>query len=244
MHPGRQGHQGGAGVGPGAGPPPGAIGLLAVNVGRPRPLARRRGAAVRSAIAKQPVTAAALQLGWLNLEGDEQADLTVHGGPDKAVYAYPSEHLAWWSAELGPEPDQELGPAAFGENLSTVGATEDEVCVGDRWRWGEALLEVSQPRSPCFKLALHRGVADIGPRFSASGRTGWYLRVLEPGSVPVAGPVEVVARHPLGATVAGVHAAHHDRDTPLEVLLALLELAPLAASWRVGFARRLQEATA
>ncbi|MEO6121817.1 MAG: MOSC domain-containing protein [Acidimicrobiales bacterium] len=176
-----------------------------------------------------------LYLDRLNLAGDGQADLSVHGGPDKAVYAYPSEHLAWWSAELG----HDLGPAAFGENLSTVGCDEDEVCIGDRWAWGDAVLEVSQPRSPCYKLALHRGVADIGPRFNASGRTGWYLRVIEPGEVPVAGPIRVASRHPLGATVGALHAAHHDRDTPPEVLEALLLVEPLADSWKAALARRL-----
>ena len=232
MHPGRQGPKGGPLVGPLG---PDHIGLLAVNVGRPRLLARQHGEPVQSGIAKQPVTVPSLGLDRLNLEGDAQADLTVHGGPDKAVYAYPSEHLPWWTAELG----HELGPAAFGENLSTVGATEDDVSIGDRWRWGEALLEVSQPRSPCYKLALHRGVGDIGPRFNASGRTGWYLRVLETGDVPTAGPIEVVERHVLGATVGAIHAAFHDRDVPPEVLEALLCVEPLADGWKAALARRL-----
>ena len=231
VHPGRQDPKGRPLVGPG----PGEIGLAAVNVGRPRLLAHHRGEAVSSGIAKRPVGVNVLRLDTVNLEGDAQADLTVHGGPDKAVYAYPSEHLAWWAVELG----QELGPAPFGENLSTVGATEDDVCIGDRWAWGDAVLEVSQPRSPCYKLALHRGVGDIGPRFNASGRSGWYLRVLQPGTVPAAGPIRVVEHHPLGATVAAIHTAFHDRDTPAGVLEALLCVDPLADGWKAAFARRL-----
>ncbi|MGH9165367.1 MAG: MOSC domain-containing protein [Acidimicrobiales bacterium] len=190
---------------------------------------------MRSGIAKQPVATTALRLDRLNLEGDAQADLKVHGGPDKAVYAYPSEHLADWAAELGGAP---LGPAAFGENLSTVGATEDDVCVGDQWAWGDAVLEVCQPRSPCYKLALHRGRGDIGSRLGASGRTGWYLRVLEPGTVPTAGPITVVARHPMGATVRAMHEASRPGVASEEVLEALLCVEPLAEEWKLKLAGR------
>ena len=213
------------------------IGLVAVNVGRPQYLGRHRGNPVKSGIAKSPVTVESLWLDRLNLEGDAQADLRVHGGPDKAVYAYASEHLPAWSEELG----EELGPAAFGENLTTAGATEDDVCIGDRWGWGDAVLEVCQPRTPCFKLALHRGRGDIGRRFKDSGRTGWYLRVLQPGRVPVAGPVTVVERHPLGATVWAVHEAARPGGAPPEVVEALLHVAPLAESWRLHLAARLPD---
>ncbi len=135
-----------------------AIRLVAVNVAKPKYLGEHRGKPILSGIAKLPVAVDHLWLDLLNLEGDGQADLSVHGGPDKAVYAYPSEHLADWAAELG----QQLGPAAFGENLTTAGGTEDQVCIGDRWYWGDAVLEVTQPRAPCFKLAIHRGRGDIG----------------------------------------------------------------------------------
>lgn len=206
--------------------------LVSVNVGRPAYLGEHRGRPVRSGIVKAPVEAERLWLGPLNLEGDAQADLRVHGGPDKAVYAYPSEHLGAWSAELG----EDLGPAAFGENLTTAGATEDDVCIGDRWEWGDALLEVSQPRRPCFKLALHRGRPGIGRRFTESGRSGWYLRVLRPGVVPVAGPVEVVHRHPLGATVDAVNRASRPGGAPPEVIEALMLVEPMASSCRLQLA--------
>jgi len=213
------------------------IDLISVNVGRPTYLGEHRGRPVASGIAKVPVPGGSLWRARLNLEGDTQADLRVHGGPDKAVYAYPSEHLAWWSAELG----EALGPAAFGENLSTGGATEDDVCIGDRWAWGDAILEVCQPRTPCFKLALHRRRGDIGRHFKDSGRTGWYLRVLEPGRVPVAGPVTVIERHPMGATVWAVHEASRPGGAPAEVVEALLCVEPLADSWKLHLAARLAD---
>ena len=143
--------------------------------------------------------------------GDGQADLSVHGGPDKAVYAYPSEHLAPWSEELE-------------ETLSTVGVTEADVCIGDIWEWGDATLEICQPRWPCFKLALHRRRADIQARMRQNGRTGWYLRVLEPGEVHVGSDAAVVRHDPAGLTVADAHTAMGDRhlDRP-ELVSALAE---------------------
>ncbi len=212
----------------------GKIQLVSVNVAMPQYLGRHRGHAITSGIAKRPVTAESLWLGRLNLEGDAQADLEVHGGPDKAVYAYPSEHLAAWSAELG----QELGPAAFGENLTTAGGTEDDVCIGDRWLWGDAVLEVCQPRTPCFKLAMYRDRGDIGRLLRLSGRTGWYLRVLQPGRVPVAGSVDVEP-HPVGATVWAVHEAARPGGAPMEVVSAMLGVDELALEWKLALAERL-----
>jgi MOSC domain-containing protein YiiM len=189
-----------------------------------------------SGIAKQPVTGTEeLWLSSTGLEGDGQADLEVHGGRDKAVYAYPSEHLPAWAAEL-EEPD--LGPAPFGENLSTAGWREEDVCIGDRWRWGDALLEVCQPRTPCYKLAIHRGRGDIGRRLTQSGRTGWYLRVLEEGSVPVAGPARVLERHPAGATVFAVHDAACPGHASPEAIEELLAVDALADEWRFMLTRR------
>ena len=208
---------------------------MSVNVARPQYLGEHRGQPVTSAIAKRPVAADALWLDWLNLEGDGQADLEVHGGRDKAVYAYPSEHLEAWTEELGGAP---LGPAPFGENLSTAGGTEDDVCIGDRWTWGDAVLEVCQPRSPCFKLTMHRGRGDIGRLLRESGRCGWYLRVLEPGRVPVAGPV-AVKRDPIGATVRLVHDAARPGAVPDRVIEALLGVDALADEWKRGLAARL-----
>jgi MOSC domain-containing protein YiiM len=204
------------------------VGLLSVNVGLPAYLGRHRGRPVESGIVKRPVTSAEIELGWVNLEGDGQAELDVHGGPDKAVYAYPSEHLPAWSGEVGDE----LGPAAFGENLTTIGWTEDQVRVGDRWAWGDAVLQVSEPRWPCYKLSMYRG-REIQRRFRQTGRTGWYLRVLQPGRVPVAGPITVIERHPAGATVRLCHDARMPQGgVPGEVVAALVEVEPLGDEWR------------
>ncbi|MGI9022641.1 MAG: MOSC domain-containing protein [Acidimicrobiales bacterium] len=209
---------------------------MSVNVSRPKPLGMHRGKQVMSGIAKVPVAVDHLRLDRLNLEGDGQAELSVHGGTDKAVYAYPSEHLRAWSEELG----EELGPAAFGENLTTLGWTEDDVRIGDRWEWGDAVLEVCQPRWPCYKLAMYRGRGDIGRRMHANGRTGWYLRVLQPGTVPVAGPV-AVTRHPAMASVRLAHEAREPRGgVPDDVVAALVAVGPLALGWKQDLADRLE----
>ena len=203
--------------------------LVSVNVGLTAVIGTRRGRPVRSGIVKQPVAGAeTLLLGELNLEGDRQADLTVHGGREKAVYAYASEHLPTWRSELG-RPD--IGPAFFGENLTTGGVTEGEVGIGDVWEWGDALLEVAQPRWPCFKLTMRSGVGDMAARFRGSGRTGWYLRVLRSGEVPVTGPVTVAERHPGGVTVLDAHLAALPGAAPalVERVLAVSALSP---EWR------------
>jgi MOSC domain-containing protein YiiM len=217
------------------------IALLAVNVGTPRRVGDRRGRPVRSAIAKRPVASGTeLSLTLLNLAGDDQADRRLHGGPDKAVYAYPSEHLAAWRADLH---EHDLGPAAFGENLTTAGALEDDVRIGDVWGWGDARLQVCQPRTPCFKLALHRGRGDVATRLITTGRTGWYLRVLVPGTVGVDGPVEVVERHPAAVTVLDAHRARYDRDLAHRAVERVVALgATLAEEWRLPLLDRVSRA--
>lgn len=215
----------------------GVIELRALHVGTPTVIGEVRGERVWSGIAKQPVAPG--QTWWLslsNLAGDGQADLTVHGGADKAVYAYPSEHLPWWRGELG----QELGPAPFGENLSTGGVAEPDVRIGDVWSWGDALLQVSQPRWPCFKLALHRGTADVQALMRQSGRTGWYLRVVEPGEVPTGGPITLTQPDPAGITVEDAHLAM--ADVPLRDRARVEAVAAhpaLAAMWRDPLRERL-----
>jgi MOSC domain-containing protein YiiM len=207
------------------------IDIRSVQVGRPSVLATTAaGDEVHSAIVKQRVTADALALSTINLEGDDQADRTVHGGPDKAVYAYSAEHFERWSSEIGIE----VGPGTFGENVTVVGVTEADVCIGDQWAWGDARLEVCQPRWPCFKLTLRTRVRDIGHRMKADGRTGWYLRVLVPGTVPVAGPITVVLHHPAGVRVLDAHRAMADRhrDDP-ELHDRVLSVPPLADEWRI-----------
>lgn len=215
------------------------VGVVAVNVGPPRLLTRRAADAVYSGIAKKPVPpGTVLWLSLVNLAGDGQADLTVHGGADKAVYAYPSEHLPKWESDLG-EP---LGgdTAAFGENLSTSGVLESDVYIGDIWQWDGATLQVGQPRWPCFKLALHRGRPEVAGLMRRTGRTGWYLRVLEPGEVFVGSAIHVVQRDPERLSVEDAHRAMGDRhlDEP-ELVRRLAGHAALAAEWRTPLAERL-----
>jgi MOSC domain-containing protein YiiM len=214
--------------------------VVQVNVATPQLLADQGGERVYSGIAKRPVVpGTVLWLSLLNLAGDGQADLTVHGGPDKAVYAYPSEHLAPWAEWLG----EALGDAPFGENLSTLGVLETDVHIGDVWRWGDAVLQVCQPRWPCFKLALHRGRADVVRQLRASGRTGWYLRVLEPGEVVVGAPITAIAQDPAGLTVADAHLAMGDRhldDRARVEALAFHEA--LAEQWSDPLRERLARA--
>jgi MOSC domain-containing protein YiiM len=208
--------------------------LVSVNVARPAFLALHRGRPVRSGIAKRPVETETIEVGWLNLDGDGQADLEVHGGEDKAVYAYPCEHIATWADERG----QELGPAAFGENLTVAGWLESDVCIGDLWAWGDAILEVCQPRWPCYKLGLYRGDQTILARLRTTGRTGWYLRVLQTGPAPVAGPITVAVRHPAGVTVSDVHEARLN-GASAERLDRLVDLEPLADEWKYDLRSRL-----
>ena len=211
------------------GPRPSEVRLVSVNVGLPVMIgANRWGKPIRSGIVKQPITAASIDLDALNLEGDRQADLTVHGGRDKAVYAYPVEHLPLWNEELGTD----FGPGTFGENLTTAGWLEDDVHIGDVWAWGQARLQVSQPRSPCYKLATVTGRPDLLKRFVRTGRTGWYLRVLQPATVPVSGPIQVIERHPAGISVLLAHQASLPGALDRTDVEAVARVNALAADWR------------
>jgi len=215
------------------------IELVTVNVGVPSPLGTVRDEAVWSGIRKAPVPPGeTLWLSEISLSGDGQADLSVHGGPEKAVYAYPSEHLVPWAEEL---EQADLGPAPFGENLSTAGVLEDQVRIGDVWSWGSALLQVCQPRWPCFKLVMYRDQADIQARMRHNGRTGWYLRVLQVGEVPAAGPIELAAADPAGITVRDAHLAKADVHLEDPVLVRrVAEHDALAAGWRASLLDRLE----
>lgn len=218
------------------------IEVVQVNVGSPQVLADTNGERVYSGIAKRPVpTGSVLWLSYVNLAGDGQADLSVHGGPDKAVYAYPSEHLACWADELDDPTIGATAPTApFGENLSTANVLEADVRIGDVWRWDDAVLQVCQPRWPCFKLALHRARRDIQLRMKATGRTGWYLRVLEPGEVTVGSPITVVDEDPAALTVADAHHAMADRHLEhRELVEAFSTHDALAEEWRGPLRERL-----
>jgi MOSC domain-containing protein YiiM len=163
--------------------------LVSVQVGRPRSVPWR-GKIVTTGIFKEPV-ARRIMLRRANLDGDRQADLTVHGGRDKAVYVYPSEHYALWRTEL---PGMELPYGSFGENFTTEGLDEQSVRIGDRYRIGGTVVEVTQPRMPCYKLGVRFGRPDMPKRFHASGHCGWYLAVLQEGEVGEGDVWERIAR--------------------------------------------------
>ena len=205
----------------------GAIALIAVAVGMPVVIGANRQGEVTSGIRKFDVTDPTVNVRRTNIEGDRQADLRVHGGVDKAVYCYPREHRAFWEVKLG----YARADAPFGENLSIDGIDEQRAQIGDVWRWGTALLQVSQPRWPCYKLAIHTGFPDMVKRFVAAGRTGWYMRVLEEGTAPTSGIIDIVERDPLGVTVhMAFQAARGDID-PAMFKIANSHPA-LAAAWR------------
>lgn len=166
--------------------------VVSVQVGRIAPLGPDR---VASGIVKHPV-AGPVAVARLGLEGDEQADLSVHGGPDKAVYAYPASHYPRWAGEQ-PYLADRLEPGAFGENLTIEGLVEDDLCVGDIHAIGSARLQVCQPRQPCYKFALRLNDARAPKAMVRSGRSGWYYRVLTEGSLRAGDAVErVERRHP------------------------------------------------
>ena len=211
--------------------------LLSIQVGLPV----RRGtegatdpaeAPWSSAIFKDAVTGP-VRLDLTNLAGDGQADLTVHGGPDKAILAYSADHYPAWRRELGLP---EMGPGAFGENFAVGGLAEKDVCIGDSFTVGEALVQVSQPRAPCWKLARRWKLPDLPKRVVQTGRTGWYLRVLRPGLVEAGQPMVLVERPFPRFAIARVNGAAYgspgDRDLAPELAACPL----LSQGWRRSFA--------
>lgn len=170
-----------------------------------------------------------LTLGDLGLEGDEQAEKKIHGGPDRALCHYPREHYAHWARELPEQADLFCAPA-FGENLSTEGLTEKNVYIGDIFRWGEALIQVTQPRSPCFKLNYHFGVSDMAQLMQNSGKTGWLYRIVAGGQVSGDAPLELVSRlSDVSVHEAGAIAWNMPFDD--EQYHRLLSAAGLSMSW-------------
>lgn len=208
--------------------------VLAVSVGRPREV-EWRGRPVRTSIFKTPVSGR-VRVARLNIEGDEQSDLAVHGGPDKAVYVYPAEHYPGWRREL---PDAELGFAAFGENLTTEGLLEADVSIGDRFRIGTAEFAVTQPRMPCYKLGVRFDDPGMVKRFHRSGRNGFYLAVTREGEIGAGDAIELLARDPGGLTVADVIGLYVDDDDKQPLLERASRHPALPAGWRDYFRKRL-----
>lgn len=195
----------------------------------------------RSAIDKQP-QAGPVAVGTLGLAGDEQGDLRVHGGPDKAVHCYAVEHYPVWRAEL-PAAARLQAPGAFGENLSLEGLDEHGVCIGDRWQIGSAQCAVSQGRQPCWKLNDRFKVPDMARRVQDSGRAGWYLRVLQPGQLQAGDAVLLLARPHADWSIARLLRLIAERSCAPDVLDQVLAL-PLPPSWERLFRRRREQGQA
>lgn len=198
--------------------------VVSVNVGPVAPFVA--GRAKRSAIVKSPVSGRMAVRG-VNVEGDDQADRTVHGGPDQAVYAYARESYAWWEAELG----RGLAPGLFGENLTLEGVEVDDAVIGERWRVGSVVLEVTAPRIPCFKFAKRMDDRTWVKRFAAARRPGAYLRIAEEGHLAAGDPVVVVERPDHDVTVRLANEALLHDHTLAPRLLAAPALHPRMREW-------------
>lgn len=208
--------------------------LLSVNVGQPREV-QWRGETIRTSIWKSPV-AGRVRVTTQNVEGDRQSDPSVHGAPDMTVYAYPSEHYAFWKREL---PEMDLPWGVFGENFTVQGLFEDTVRIGDRLRVGSVELAVTAPRMPCFKLGIRFGRKDIVKRFQQSGRTGFYLSVLREGEVAAGDAIEHLKDGQESLTVREIVSLVDDKEPDPALLRRAAELSALPASWREHFQKLL-----
>jgi MOSC domain-containing protein YiiM len=211
--------------------------LISVSVGLPREVAWH-GRSVLTSIWKEPVQGR-VHVTTLNLDGDRQSDLSVHGGVDKAVYIYPSEHYPFWQSEL---PGTDLSPGAFGENFTSEGLLETEVEIGDRLRIGTAEFIVTQPRMPCFKLGIRFQRPDLVKRFLQSKKTGFYLAVQREGEVTAGDSIEFIERSKSGVTILDVTNLYASDSQSQELLRRASELPALPESWKDYFRKRLWNA--
>lgn len=210
--------------------------LISVNVGLPREVVWHRRV-VRTSIWKDPAEGI-VRVSSLNLDGDQQSDLSVHGGRDKAVYAYPREHYEYWRRELSAT---DLAWGTFGENFTTEGLLEPDIRIGDRIRVGSAEFLVTQPRVPCFKLGVRFGRDDMVKRFLRSGRCGFYLAVIREGEVASGNSIEFAGRDEHGVTVADIaslYARDHDNE---ELLRRAVDVPALPEGWKEYLRKRLFE---
>jgi MOSC domain-containing protein YiiM len=201
--------------------------VISVNVGQPRDVPWKH-TQVSTAIFKSPVDGP-IDVKTLNLRGDQQADLAVHGGPNKAVYGYPSEHYSYWRTEL---PHADLAWGAFGENLTTRGLLEDQLHIGDRLRIGSALLMVTQPRVPCYKLTIRFDRDDMIKRFIASQTSGFYFAVVEEGQLAAGAPIEIAHRDPAAVSVADINRLYYGHAADKTLLRRAVNLDALPQGWR------------
>ncbi len=212
--------------------------VVSVNVGLPR-LVLPKGAAVPTGIFKAPV-AGRVMVRTLNLDGDRQADLSVHGGATKAVYVYPAEHYLYWRGEL---PGSDLSWGMFGENFTTAGLAESHLAIGDKLRIGSAVVMVTEPRMPCYKLGIRFGRPDIVRRFLASERTGFYLAVLQEGEVGAGDAIEVIEKSRDAVTIRDITKLYTHDKANVGLLRRAIEAHALPESWREYFRDRLTKAS-
>ncbi|MCX7569340.1 MOSC domain-containing protein [Tumebacillus sp. DT12] len=204
-----------------------SIEVVSLNVGRPQ-MVEYRGMRIKTGIFKQPVDGP-VYLAKTNLEGDGQADLIHHGGENKAVMVYSYDHYPYWAEQIG----REMPISAFGENLTVRGMLEHEVCIGDVYRLGEAVVQVCQPRVPCFKVEVRLGDPTVLPKVARTGYTGFYLRVLEEGMIGEDRRFERLERAEEGVSVAMINRSLYHEYTNLELLEEVLSAKALASEWRV-----------
>ena len=210
------------------------IKILSINVGLPKAVLID-GEQIQTAIFKAP-TAGSMKVTKLNLKGDQQADLSVHGGPDKAVYVYSWENILYWRQQLQRE---DLGPGSFGENLTVEGLLDQEVAIGDELEAGTARFQVTQPRLPCFKLAARIGLPGFPKVFLQSGRTGFYLRVLEEGVISAGDSIRrIEVQGPRRVTVAEFTKLYRNREVSNGLVVDALSLEALPESWKTWLRRK------
>ncbi len=209
--------------------------VVSVNVGLPQTV-QWRDQPVTTGIFKSPVEGP-VALRRHNLEGDRQADLSVHGGPTKAVYVYPIQHYTYWRGEL---PDVDFGWGHFGENFSVDGMDEESIGIGDEFGVGTARLVVTEPRMPCFKLSVRFGRADMPKRFLQSQRTGFYFGVVEEGEVEAGDTLELLSKHPEGLTVANVTSLYTTERGNIALLKKAISVTALPDSWSGYFEHQLE----
>jgi MOSC domain-containing protein YiiM len=209
--------------------------LISVNVGLPREITVGGGQSVRTSIWKCPVESK-VHVFSLNLAGDQQSDLSVHGGVNKAVYAYPSEHYSYWRAQL---PGAELPWGAFGENFTTEGVLEDQTRIGDHIRIGSAQFVVTQPRMPCFKLGIRFNDREMVKRFLQSKRSGFYLAVTREGDVEKNDAIEFTERPENSVTITDIVSLYSVHSPNQELLRHAIDVAGLPQSWKDYFRKRL-----
>ena len=212
--------------------------LISINVGLPR-IVTLHGDPVATGIFKEPV-AGRVMLRTLNLDGDRQADLSVHGGPSKAVYVYPSEHYEYWKREL---PEMDLPWGIFGENFTSAGIFESEVNIGDRFSVGSAVVMVTEPRMPCYKLGIKFGRSDIVKKFLASERTGFYFGVLQEGEVGADDPIELIEKNDPSVRVSDITRLYTREKRNLGFLRRAVQVEALPESWKSYFHQRIAKLT-